>query len=1284
MKNQQNKGQMKYLTMSIVTILILIPLVMSLNFSTSPQINAGLAVYTADDLECTWQEVGDAFQPINVTWYKDNVPYLNMSVTGSNVTLDSANTTKNDVWICEIKLVNATDILFQNVSATIVNTAQTKPEFYLSGVPIANNYTLYEDNTTIFYANSTDADDDVLVYRVITNNLCTLLQADESTGKTTCIPTHLSITGSSTPAPESNFNKKVVLYADDNIELINVGNNITFYLIPRNDQATFVENISNVSIAAGHTWIQIINGTDEELDVPYTFTLSTDLNAAFPGLLVMTVINSTKVNLTFNSEGFAPTNTHIGNWTVFINITDNSSFNATRPPSMMNFTLEITQTNSPPVFVTNFTNTQGNETEYLGTPQIFESYIYANDSNNGDSIIINVSSPGEGYDSCETVFDWSINTTNSSRFNATGFINVTLTNNHTACRYLNVTATDTYGGVSSTILFLNITNANDPPMVYEVGSDENMSNQSTHLYAPYIFHVNASDPDALTYDIINTGTLVYSINDTRFSINSSTGILNITPINEALIGNWTVQVNVTDGEYDASRNLYLEIINNSFPELTIPLNNLVFNQSDTITMNFSGIEYDNDSMVVNISSLTSFNSSIYTKTIIYNNYSGGDNQALWKLEVLSGGNPLIANDHVGTHSVRVNLSDQYGATSSSLSTGILNFTINNENDAPFWDNNKNNVTDTVSFGTVIVNQTYSKLLNATDYDLYLGALSSEVLTFSYANASADLESISFTKIGNSSANITFISRYNGTSNITLMVTDSNGLRDTEVLSFNVLSSTNVPVFQNITPYYNSTTNTTVENFTDASLFPTNTVNVSFAENTTIVFDAYATFDTSEADNNISYKWYIDDVLNKTIINATPTLDSNLTHTFDFDTAGNHNVTLRAVDARLSSSDWIWFINITNVNRPPIVVNPLDNLTVNFSTTYPNYFSYRSNQKIYDPDEDLNGDGKRSTEFGENSTLQIDVLNTAACSFASFYVSGDDFTIVPTATGLCNVRFNVTDDHNATLLTDYVFLNIIGGTPVAGNDNPSSSSGGSTTKTTVITVPFEQEVDVPFPIKIVVPENVEMYVNQSIEIPIVLENNWKNDLLGVSVNATLANHVNVTYEFTRTYFSSIPVGGNVQTMLRLSNYRGEGPFEVEIFASVSDPEVTDSASIFINSLEQTSEGEAVRTKVTFARDMLSENPECRELNDLLDRADKAMKSLNYKEALNLVNAVINGCKFLMNQNEIIRNETPSIIEVGFDFVTENADKIAIGAGLLTAMTILAYAIVGVQRMMSENK
>ena len=109
---------------------------------------------------------------------------------------------------------------------------------------------------------------------------------------------------------------------------------------------------------------------------------------------------------------------------------------------------------------------------------------------------------------------------------------------------------------------------------------------------------------------------------------------------------------------------------------------------------------------------------------------------------------------------------------------------------------------------------------------------------------------------------------------------------------------------------------------------------------------------------------------------------------------------------------------------------------------------------------------------------------------------------------------------------------------------------------------------------------------------------------------------------------------------------------------------------------------VTSKVTFAKDMLSENPVCRELNDLLDRSEIEARAENYDEALKLVDGVINGCNYLMKGEES-RRETPSIIKRGFDISREYSLEIVEGAVILLILTLLFYVIAALRRKIIDK-
>ena len=81
---------------------------------------------------------------------------------------------------------------------------------------------------------------------------------------------------------------------------------------------------------------------------------------------------------------------------------------------------------------------------------------------------------------------------------------------------------------------------------------------------------------------------------------------------------------------------------------------------------------------------------------------------------------------------------------------------------------------------------------------------------------------------------------------------------------------------------------------------------------------------------------------------------------------------------------------------------------------------------------------------------------------------------------------------------------------------------------------------------------------------------------------------------------------------------------------------DTATIYVNALEKGSEDiNSLKVRVGFARDLLSDNPECAELTELLDRA----KTSSDGDTLQLINAVVSGCKYLIAENQAPSEEFP---------------------------------------------
>ena len=96
-----------------------------------------------------------------------------------------------------------------------------------------------------------------------------------------------------------------------------------------------------------------------------------------------------------------------------------------------------------------------------------------------------------------------------------------------------------------------------------------------------------------------------------------------------------------------------------------------------------------------------------------------------------------------------------------------------------------------------------------------------------------------------------------------------------------------------------------------------------------------------------------------------------------------------------------------------------------------------------------------------------------------------------------------------------------------------------------------------------------------------------------------------------------------------------------------------------------EGDEIATKISFARDLLTQNPECEELNELLNRAEKEMQNGNFEESRKLIDGVMNGCKYLVESVKKANNERPSKI-LQFFF---NINRKYINYGLVALLAII---------------
>lgn len=1177
----------------IVFSIIIFSIVLSTAlFTSNPKINPGVInIYADQDLECRWTI--DITTDVNVSWYVNGV--LNRTynrtcnaniecITEGNGIISKINTVKNQVWTCEVSYFNGTSIESKNDSVTIQDSVPTIPLFYYSNGTLITNDTIpevKEDDTTIFIINSTDVDNDPITYSLQANTAnCSI---NSITGYITCQPYNESHVGL----------KQLRFRSEDNNGATRGYVNYTINVTPNNDAPYFYPSLQNKQIYEGQGLNYIINGRDDENDVPFTFFIQSPISS-----LIIVQLNSTSALIRFNNSGSDIAQfSDRGNHTINVTITDSGSPSRSNTSS---FNLEVIPTNHLPnisVYVVNSTTLiQGGELLIL---------INATDIDN-DTLTFTTNNP--------VLYNIVYGSTNKSDPNGTSFANATiyvpsLSNNHVIYNSVVVSVFDGKQNNTANIV-LDITNINDAPVLHEISNNPantlgntNITNLTAYTGVLFVYYVNATDVDQLTY---MGDTLYFASNDSNFNINSTTGKLSFVSTTP---GAYIVRINVTD-----TGNLYDEIdaIINVYPN-----NNPYFNS----TLNFECEEYDANNYPFNCT----INISYYAKEddigdSIVNYWT---NSSFFSINNTTGIINFLANQSlIGNYSILVNITDSRGGFNST----VMNLSIINTN-------NKPTILDIVQpEGKLIVGNSYNFGIYANDSDLYL-IDSYENLTFTINVTGPNSSIFQIEKTSSTTATITvnpLTSEHAGNYTVNVTVTDFYGNYSRSFFNFFIYNITLPPNITQITPFGAPLTNTVNTSWINVSSLNNNSTTITILENTTYIFNHTTTYDT-QYQNSISYKWY----QNNTLISTA----YFLSRYFNFFSSGTYNITLIVTDEFNKSASFTWIVNVVNVNRPPILITPLTNLTgvnaVNGTTTYSNYLTYYNSEvKFYDPDDDIN---ENNIVEDTESTMTFSATN---CDYASFTFINNSLKVQSKSIGYCLVNFTAFDSLNSSLnVTSY---NVLVNVTYVSNETiprevPTTTRGGGGGSSRTITIPIPEEVEKPKPLEIITPKLVTIYKNATVTVPIVLNNTWNDTIEGITLSAE-TNASNVTISLDRTYFQRMFKQQTEEVTLTISNYKSEGHYEIQVRAKVVNPDFTDTATIYVNSADTTSEGEQLETKISFARDLLSSNPECQELTELLNQAKKELALNNYEGTAKLVDSVINGCKYLVSVNA--QTEKPS--------------------------------------------
>ena len=1139
---------------------------------------------TTNPLNCIVEATGQGNLQANITWYRNNNPYttsnetINLTSTEPTSTTEqgeipTSDTQKEQTWICQATVYNQTHTLTINSSEEEILNSPPTVTFPTSNQQ-ATEGELFELQATAF-----DPDGDPITWLS--------LDYDQLDGEPLFEIQNDGLI-SFTPTYEQRGNTTMEIIASDGEE--SGGRTVQFTVDIVNQPPQFDPPLQNQETNDTTEWTYTISASDREED-PFNFTLlNSTLNTVQFGELNAT---HAQFNLTTGTPRYEDRGVH--NITVMVYETGNQSHNTTET-----YTLTITAENDEPILE--------NITSPPPTPQgdPFELEVHATDINPGDELFFSITG------NCPVSDPWSITTTNSSPDNATGLINVTeLTNDHVICRNVTISVTDFEDGdpkdtVSQT-LTLNITNVNDAPTIFEIAQTPgsfNQTNMSELVGAqgiPFTYHVHADDPDFLTYE---GDELTYSTNTTLFLIDSETGLINFTPT-QTDAGEHLINITVTDlGGLSDSRTMNLTLFENTEPQLN-PVADLECPQDTNCLVELNATDPDpGEELTFQITSLTAEPNSNQTVNPNWTQQATTTHTSNWTKN--------YSNNMVGVYTYNITVTDQWGAVDYQLWT--VNAT--NVNDAPFFDDNQDQTPDNITLPLPFVDGfAVNFTVRAHDPDFINDPEENLTLTTQVQGPNTGLFN-NIDKTAKDRWQITFTpsSADVGAYNATFIVTDAQGLNDTQTHEFSVLEPSIPPNVTEVTPYFDEQDNTT--RFELASTAGMNhTTNVTLSEPNAYTFN-FSYEDPDSAAENITVEWYIND----THVQTT-TADENYWYEeqYDFFSSGEYIYQVVLTDERYANTTFTWNVEVLNVNRPPVLLENLSNRNFTQTTLIQDMLDV-----FYDPDDDLNSNGV--IDGNEVNTLAF--THDADPDMLEIEIDYLDVKFTPLQEGTINVTWTATDEYGASVTSNTVTYMLEPEEEQETTTEPVPTSGGGG-GSSPIPIPIRQDPE-PEAVRILVPEQLTIHRNETIEAPVTVENTGTRTLQETLLSAeTQAS--NVSFSWQQTRILDLQPGEQANTTLFITNFRPDGTYDVHVHAQSTNPDVNDTAIILINSLEQARQGdEAVQTRVTFARDLVASNPECLELNEVLEQASNAASSGDNQEASRLIDAAVDGCRYLISQ------------------------------------------------------
>jgi len=193
--------------------------------------------------------------------------------------------------------------------------------------------------------------------------------------------------------------------------------------------------------------------------------------------------------------------------------------------------------------------------------------------------------------------------------------------------------------------------------------------------------------------------------------------------------------------------------------------------------------------------------------------------------------------------------------------------------------------------------------------------------------------------------------------------------------------------------------------------------------------------------------------------------------------------------------------------------------------------------------------------------------------------------------------------------------------------PQPSTGGGSGGSSTTEVEYR-----PISLKLILPGPVSAKKGDIITLPIELYNDGSVLLDDINLSTNVGYNGNLTSDVLTSlsyyYVDALSAGQRMNlTLTATVNTELKGLYDLNIYANVSSPRYHDWGKIYLT----VTEGETFEERIIFTEELIVSNPECAEIQEIVDEAKEDYAKGDITEADRKVNLAITSCKQAIEQN-----------------------------------------------------